>query len=509
MELFEKLKKTPAWTAFLAALMAGALTHMFALVNVLHNFDDIANQPGGFGGGLSLGRWFLEITGQLALKTGLNYNLPFVNGVIFLLLLAVSAGFLVSVLRIEKKLSGALIGCLFIVFPTVSATLFYRYTVIFYGVGVLFSVLAVWVLRRYRFGLLLSAALLCLSMGLYQAYAPLTIGLFVLQLIRQVLEGEKDLRRLVLDGLYDCLALLLGLLLYFAGMKAAEAVWGAPLEAYQGIDTMGQLALADIPRLIGQAFGSFFNITFRDYSGISSRKLIQLTYCAMGAVSAVTVSYILIARVKKLSLILAACLLCILFPIAVNFIVLMCPDSWIYTLMVYSFVLVGCFVIVTAECLGAEGRFGKIMTRLAGLAAAFLIFCYGYYDNVNYSALYYANRQVENYVSSMVAQVRMTEGFTPEKQWVLIGEIKDPLLRSHWDEEANYGGNSFAHHLLINYSRNEWFENYVGYDLPLVSEEEVAQIAGTGEVRAMPCWPSQGSIQVIGDKVIIKFQEIV
>lgn len=127
---------------------------------------------------------------------------------------------------------------------------------------------------------------------------------------------------------------------------------------------------------------------------------------------------------------------------------------------------------------------------------------------MNYSSLYYANRQVENYVNSITVQVRMTEGFTPDKQWALLGEIEDPLLKSHWDEESSYGGNSFAHHLLINYSRNEWFENYVGYEIPQASPEAVETLAQSEEVKSMPCWPSQGSIKVVDDMVVIKFQEL-
>lgn len=512
MDRLSKIKKTPEGTAALAALISGVIFHAFALINVLHNFDDIASLPGGYGGGVTLGRWLLDIIGRLAEKCGLNYNLPVINGLIFLLLLSVTAGFLVSTLEIRKKGSAALVGMLFVVFPTVSATLFYRFTAPFYGIGILLAVLSVWVLRRGRLGLLLSALLLGCSMGIYQAYAPIAISLMVLLLIRQALQGESDVWALIRSGLYDCAALALGALFYFICMKISVWFTDAQLGAYQGIDTMGQLSLTDIPRLLYQALDTFCDIASRDYCGVSGRKVIQLSYRALGVVSVVMLVYVLVQKIKKPLLILAVGLLCVLFPIAVNFIVIMCPDGWIYTLMVYSFVLVPCFPLVLAECLpageGNQERIKGILIKIVGLVVAFLVFCYGYYDNVNYSALYFANRQVENYVSSIVTQVRMTEGFTPEKEWALIGQISDPLLKSDWDEEAYYGGNSFAQHLLINYSRNDWFENYVGYSLPLAEAQAVEILAQMEEVKAMPCWPSQGSVQVIGETVVIKFQEL-
>ena len=55
--------------------------------NILSNFDNIASQPGGYGGGVVLGRWFLEILGLFAEKIGLDYNLSVINGLIFVCLI--------------------------------------------------------------------------------------------------------------------------------------------------------------------------------------------------------------------------------------------------------------------------------------------------------------------------------------------------------------------------------------------------------------------------------------
>ena len=85
-------------------------------------------------------------------------------------------------------------------------------------------------------------------MGIYQAYVPLTIGLMVLQLILLGLEGSMDGKKLVIRGLWDCLALVLGLGLYFVGMKLTNAFFGIGLVEYQGISTMGNLSVSQLPR---------------------------------------------------------------------------------------------------------------------------------------------------------------------------------------------------------------------------------------------------------------------
>ena len=54
-------KKTPEFAAAASALVYGFLVHLFALTNLIHNHDNIASQPGGYGMGVALGRWFLPI----------------------------------------------------------------------------------------------------------------------------------------------------------------------------------------------------------------------------------------------------------------------------------------------------------------------------------------------------------------------------------------------------------------------------------------------------------------
>ena len=176
--------QTAGGTAVACAFVLGMFTHMYALTNNLHNYDDIAIQPAGYGTGIVLGRWLLTMLGDAADMAGVGYNLPFVNGVLFILLLSICAGLLVSLFEIENRVCAGLVGALFVTFPTAASTMFFRYTAVYYGLGILLAVLAAWVLRRYKYGLLLSALCTALSMGIYQAYAPLTIGIFVLMLIR-------------------------------------------------------------------------------------------------------------------------------------------------------------------------------------------------------------------------------------------------------------------------------------------------------------------------------------
>lgn len=505
----EQWKTTPEFTALVSGLIYGMLVHLFALTNVLHNHDNIASQPGGFGLGVDMGRWFLEILGRFFDKAGLNYNLPSVNGMIYIVLLAVTAAFLVSVLKIRCRVSAALVGALFVAFPTVTATMIYRYTTIFYGISALLAVLAVWVPGRFRGSLPVSAVLVALSMGIYQAYVPLTIGLFVLQLIREGLRGEADAGKLVIHGLRDCLALVLGLALYFAGLKVCNVIFPVELVDYQGVSTMGNITLSQLPQLVINAMKAVCRLPLEDYCGVANRALMRIAYLLLGGISVAMVLWIFVKKIRKPGTCIIIALLLVAFLLAVGFVEVMVPDGWIYTLMVYSFSLLACAPLVFLECLPEEDR--KRLSQNCRLAVIFLVallvFYYGYYANVNYTAAYFAGEQIDNYLSGVVLRVTMTEGFTTDKQWALMGDIQDPLFDSPWQEEISYTGLGFTEYLLNQYSRRDWIENYIGYDIPRADAGTIGALAETEEVRAMPCYPNAGSIRVIGDVVVVKFGE--
>ena len=85
-----------ACIAAITALIIGILTHMFALTNVLHNYDSINASFHGFGVGVESGRWLLTFLSIVIHKFLGGYNLPWFNGVIAIILLSVSAAVIVE-----------------------------------------------------------------------------------------------------------------------------------------------------------------------------------------------------------------------------------------------------------------------------------------------------------------------------------------------------------------------------------------------------------------------------
>lgn len=277
---------------------------------------------------------------------------------------------------------------------------------------------------------------------------------------------------------------------------------------------MGAIEITQLPGLLKKTFYGFVSIVFNDYQGVSQTSIIQLGILLLGCICIGLIIFTLRANKKKLDSVILTVLLCAVFPFAINFIVIMCPIGNIHTLMVYSFALIFTVPFVLLEIIEPLQFSGKLflnckkyIKKAVLFVTLVIIFSYVYLANLNYTQLYYTTQKTENYMSSLVLQVRMTEGFNTSLKWAFIGDyFQDSLLYNSWELEPRYSGNGTI--LINSYSRFSWIRNYFGYNIPFVDESQLAELEKNAEVMDMPCFPNDGSIQVIDDVVVIKLENI-
>ncbi len=513
MNLIKKFK-TPENLTFITTFLIGFATHLFGFVNVIHNYDDINSLPSETGAGLTSGRWLLSILDIIFDKLGMTYNLPYVNAVLFILLISLSSKYIVRTLDIKKTISAILVGAIFVVFPTATSTLFFKFTSVLYGIAILASIMAVWCAKRFKYGFIPSIILIACSLGIYQAYIPITISLMVILLLKENLSKKSKTKDTIKQGTKYVATLAGGTISYYIVLKFFLIIFNRQLKEYQGIDKMGQLEITQLPYLFKRCFSEFFSIIYNDYNGVSQTLIIKIGISILGCISIVLILLILKSNKKNLISIILTAFLCSIFPIAINFIVIMCPTSDIYTLMVYSFALIFAVPFALLENIDSLQFSSKILyitkkysKKIVIITTAVITLSYAYLANLNYTQLYYATRQTENYISSLVIQVRMTDGFDTEKKWAFIGEnFNDPLLYNQWHTAPRYGGNATTNTLINAHSRLNWIPNYFGYNIPLVDEEQLTVLEQNKEVLDMPCFPNDGSIKVIDDIIIIKLE---
>lgn len=148
-------------TAFIAAVCAGLVAHMYMFTNKLPNFDDLG-AINGFGVTFKNGRWFLWILGAAAYHLNLVFSLPWFNGLFTLTVLGISAGMIAMLLQIKSAAANAILGAALVVFPSWTSTFFYMFTTPYYAAAVLMSVVSVYLTAKCSKGFLGAIPLLAL-----------------------------------------------------------------------------------------------------------------------------------------------------------------------------------------------------------------------------------------------------------------------------------------------------------------------------------------------------------
>ena len=110
-------------TAFISVIIFGLIAHMYMFTNKLPNFDDLIG-INNFGVTFKNGRWFLWMVGAAAYHLDLVFSLPWINGIITLFLLGVSAGILADLIGMKSRIANVFVGAAIVVFPSWTSTFF-------------------------------------------------------------------------------------------------------------------------------------------------------------------------------------------------------------------------------------------------------------------------------------------------------------------------------------------------------------------------------------------------
>lgn len=415
--------------AFLSSFISGMIVHLFMLANKLPNHDDLygfyqaIDQP-------ASGRWFLKWPAALSGDFSITFN-----GVLAILYVAIASAALVYVLKIKNNFLAGMIGVLMVVFPTITCTLSYMAWVDAYAFALAFAVVAVcFGLSKNPLCWLVSAILLTLSMGIYQAYFPFAAAVFVLLHIIMCLKDENTNREIILSGVKCVCILLVAMIAYLVIVKITTM--SEALTDYGGINTMGQLAIRDIPLYVEEAYrqaiGYFLNDN-RELHYSSIGKLVGMAWLAtLGGVL-----YLMkVNQVKDKGIRCIICVLaCALLPLASGLIYVMVAGSSVHLLMIHGYLILILFPIVTVDMvLGQEKTEVSpkktkkyligAMETIVLITCFTLIFNYSIRANQYYLSLYMTKEQSTAFNTALMTQIKDKESYNQNTLIILAGPYK-------------------------------------------------------------------------------------
>ena len=507
-------------TAFYAAFAAGLAAHLYQFTNKLYNYDELANTPGGIGLSTEQGRWLLNWMGRFMRSVfGGSYSLPFFNGFFALLLLALSAGLVVSVFQVRNKLTAGLIGGLMTVFPAVVSMYFFMFLALYYAIGIFFSVFAAWLTVKYPKNIIANIAavvMIACSLGVYQAYFQDTVCILLIEVILiAAFGGVKDKmewKEFFLMIARFLVVMAAGVAVYFLINKAVLAVTHIQLTSYQGGDTMGKITIAQLISALKSCYTSFFDLGFSDVMGISYNRTVRRLIIVVWILFAAGIgAYLVLKKKEYLNKVIVLCGI-VVFPVAMFLIYVMAPNSYCYTLMAYSVVFFFVFFLLWLDAcfrnLKLHAPVKSITNWVSALLTAALVIVFVWYANGNYMALEYTKYHDFSYVQTLVTKIRSVEDYSQDKPVIVVGtQINDSTngMGSLIGDTFTVGGKADTN---LGYNSLLYLmSDYLGFSPYYGTYEEIQNWMQREVVREMPSYPADGSIQVIDDTIIVKLSD--
>ena len=511
---------------FLSAFICGLFAHIYALTNHLYNYDELWHTPTGFGTGLEVGRWALSITVWIQ-KVLFDdcFTIPFINGMLTIILYAVAACFVVLALDIKDEFYAIIVGGLMTTFPAFTCRMFFMFTTHYYAIGIAMAAAGAWIIAKKKLNILkvmIAIALTVYGMAIYQANFTTAVCILVGNLLVWLITENVELKTAIKKCINYVLYLGACMALFLASSKIALSITGKQMETYENLDKMGQLSMEQLIEGIIRCYKTFFKLPIIDVYSMNPNRIVKIAFFICFLVFLYTFVKVWMMK-KEVYLKVLVSLVFAVLPIAVNLIIIMAISSGtMYSIMVYEIVFV---FIISIACLEAIrtcnsditampnkmviDKAGTLLNSVTAVMLVITVITYIWFANGNYLAMEYTNQHDNAYYQTLMTQIKSVDGYHADMPITMIGK---PVVDSTYTRQDMIGGTfdlAGKGSTNINaYSSWNIMTRVLGYDpVNRNSDEEEEYFRGLDEVNDMPCYPSSGSIKIIDDTIVIKFQE--
>ena len=511
---------------FLSAFICGLFAHIYALTNHLYNYDELWHTPTGFGTGLEVGRWALSITVWIQ-KVLFDdcFTIPFINGMLTIILYAVAACFVVSALDIKDEFYAIVVGGLMTTFPALTCRMFFMFTTHYYAIGIAMVAAGAWIIAKKKLNILkvtVAIALTVYGMAIYQANFTTAVCILVGNLLVWFITENVELKTAIKKCINYVLYLGACMALFLAGSKIALSITGKQMETYENLDQMGRLSMEQLIEGIIRCYKTFFKLPIIDVYSMNPNRIVKIAFLICFLIFLYTFVKVWMMKKEVYMKVLVSLVFAVL-PIAVNLIIIMAISSGtMYSIMVYEIVFV---FIISIACLEAIrtcnsditaipnkmviDKVGILLNSVTAVMLVITVITYIWFANGNYLAMEYTNQHDNAYYQTLMTQIKSVDGYHADMPITMIGK---PVVDSTYTRQDMIGGTfniSGKSSTNINaYSSWNIMTRVLGYDpVNRNSDEEEEYFRGLDEVVNMPCYPSSGSIKIIDDTIVIKFQE--
>ena len=491
------------WMTIMVVFALGLLAHGYRITNNIPNWDSLLNEYHDQNM-INLGRCFLG----LACGISSFYELPFFNGILSILYLAVTAVIVCEILEIRTGFGRFATAGILVTFPTVASTFCYIYTADGYFLSAMCMAVAVLLLARKKWGWIPAAILICFGTGVYQAYITFAMVLILLKAIGDLLFRQKKLQEIMVFLGKSLLAGGAGSVIYYAVLNGLLRIQNNILSDYQGISDMYSMNGMDLVWSLKQIVKNFFWFFFG--SNGKWNFYVTLNLFMILLILFFTVRMIVDRQIyNSAKSFLLLFVLGIAVPVACFAVFLMAPNVDYHMLMCYGVSGVYLYFIQMYE--QEEKRLVGIenVRKWAVLTVTVLIlFNFVLIANITYHLLELSYEKSYGTVLRISDRVEQTEGWEEGMTLAVLGE--ETVIDDYFvNMPPMMTGTTLGLAARESFNIEAMLGDYTGLVFEEITDETEKELAASKEFQQMTSWPGSGSVKIIGDVMVIKLGEVV
>lgn len=536
--ILNRMKKIPAKLKLTvcASMLIGVIGHLFCYTNTLflHDAAGIYWDKVSFAEAAVGSRWLFPVYDWLL---G-GVQLPWLDGLLTLLIYGISAWLVCEVLDINRKVPVILITGLMVLSPTAISSNCYLSSAPIYASALLFSCLAVYAFYKWKWGFVWFFLFAFICEGSYAAYIGFSICLFFMRMYMTLLEAEKKQGgKLFLEHVEVLIGVLGSLGFSYAFMKVlmrgTEQTFQGRISTVTGFGISTYLEnLNQAIKRVGEVFLPGGNVSY-----MQGRPVVYVIFC-IGMVAAGLVLLYFIGKKglwKKPLCLLLLIVDLLLLPVGMNFFRLL-TDA--HLLMQFAFITPWLMGIALNEYMLRQEGGRKTALNLGKAVYSWIIFLmsvvtlYNWYllANTTYAKEAVVYQSGISLAERLVERIESTEGYEPGvTPVVFIGDSRERYAPYHGgfsicSSITGIGSQWWDTSFTYNFPLNVYIQQHLGIRMNILNDADTlgmdlntlaSYIEEYGitieiseleeEIAAMDSFPSQNSVAYVGDVLVVKF----
>lgn len=490
----------------LIGIIIGLCVHLYAFTNKIPNWDDIV-ATNILGANMPVGRWGLYILE----KVFRFWSMPWLNGLFSIVFFSIYLYILLRLFDIKDIKIVIMSEVMFFTFPCLAGLYQYMFMAPVYSLAYLLSIIGVYfLLKRENIQRYISCVIcICCSLSIYQAVLCNILAIIALYFIIKMIE-DATVRELFRKGVFCCIAIAVGVFMYWFMLQIMIKYSGIGLGDYQGVSSMGKMDLKQLPVYVWNAISSicrFFILEPFIHSTVES-KILEIVVGFMILLGIFFIAY-KNKRYIKIENIIMLIFLTLCFFIGTGFIYVMAPDGHMHPVMFVQFWLYYFFAIVLLNELKIQSDIVILFKKVCVFSLIIIGFINAYKINLCYFQANLSYEQAYAWTNRLITRIEMVGRVDGNTKLYISGNIEG--AEEFFESGLKQDIGEFLERnvpetkaLLSSYCRYSFLRYYFGKNFVQFEDSGINQ---TAEYINMPVYPEQGSIQYINDVLVVKLSQ--